>query len=444
MNFCAQFIAHHNEYKEIYLIPNFFKSVSFLEKNSNIVNLEIIRNFENDNEKIMEKTALLLLGEINDDNFSLLQSIPISNAILCENKTTKFSNAEIWEKIREKANHIVISKNIDDFRNDVLDWTKNQANIDLSIILPVYNVEKYLAKCIQTITAWDFKNLEFIFIDDGSTDKSSSVIEDYMKTDNRIKLFHKENGGCASARQFGLEKALGTYVGFVDPDDFIDPSMFRKLLFSALDGSYEISYCGYNEFYENSGKSYKVPDTFYPPYCFGTTDKRKINFLIAFTRVAIWRFLYNKDFLIKNKIEFHTSLRRFDDLPFKIETLFYCRSIIGIDEHLYFYRLQRQGQDVSANDERLYVHFEIFKILDELFKNSINYEVMGFYYLVKLNTHMWAYSKIKEELKDAYCSLAIKDLCSFENANVVYKKLSKFINRKQKGFIKKLFKFKQN
>lgn len=105
---------------------------------------------------------------------------------------------------------------------------KNQPLI--SVIVPVYNIEKWLTRCVNSICAQTYANLEIILVNDGSTDRSGELAEELAGDDNRIRVFHKENGGTSSARNMGIEKAEGEYIGFVDSDDYIDPLMYESLL----------------------------------------------------------------------------------------------------------------------------------------------------------------------------------------------------------------------
>lgn len=100
----------------------------------------------------------------------------------------------------------------------------------ISVIVPVYNVEKYLDRCVKSIINQTYSNLEIILVDDGSSDNSPKICDEYAKTDDRIKVIHKENGGVCSARNIGLEHCKGEYVGFVDSDDWLAPTMYENLL----------------------------------------------------------------------------------------------------------------------------------------------------------------------------------------------------------------------
>lgn len=99
----------------------------------------------------------------------------------------------------------------------------------ISIIVPIYNVEEYLPRCLNSLISQDYDNLEIILVDDGSTDKSAEICNTYARYDCRIKAFHKENGGVSSARNFGLKRASGNWIGFVDADDYIQSNMYSKM-----------------------------------------------------------------------------------------------------------------------------------------------------------------------------------------------------------------------
>lgn len=100
----------------------------------------------------------------------------------------------------------------------------------ISIIVPVYKVEKYLDKCVESIVEQTYKNLEIILVDDGSPDNCSAMCDEWAQKDSRIKVIHKENGGLSSARNAGLDACTGDYIGFVDSDDWIEPDMYEYLL----------------------------------------------------------------------------------------------------------------------------------------------------------------------------------------------------------------------
>lgn len=121
----------------------------------------------------------------------------------------------------------------------------------ISIIVPVYNVEKYLKECIDSVISQTYKNLEIILVDDGSTDKSGEICDEYSKKDSRIKVIHKENGGLSDARNVALDIAKGEYIGFVDSDDYVEKDMFETLYKLAEEHNTEISSISFYKTLEN-------------------------------------------------------------------------------------------------------------------------------------------------------------------------------------------------
>ena len=344
---------------------------------------------------------------------------------------------DLWEKLRDFAYHVSLAAQVNEIRNIVLEWNGHKDDIELSVVLPVYNVANYLEKCIKSISKWGAPFIEFLFVNDGSPDNSREIILEYAKKDPRIKLLDKENGGCASAREYGLSKANGRYVGFVDPDDFVEPTMFKELLKAALTGTYDISYSGYYEYYEETKTSAAIPDLTGWPYDIGTTDRKYIDMLIAYRRIAIWRGIYKKQFLTDANIHFHTDLRRFDDLPFKVETFALAKSVVSVDKPLYYYRMGRPGQDVSATDKRLFIHFDIFAHLDKFFEKHQTPDSLNYYRIVKLQTHYWALSILNSEFVTEYLKLAAKDV-GIKNTKGQWKKAFKIVFKKEE--IDNLFK----
>lgn len=136
-------------------------------------------------------------------------------------------------------------------------------NNKISIIVPIYNVEKYLNRCIESIINQTYKNLEIILVDDGSPDNCPQICDEYAKQDHRIKVIHKKNGGLSSARNAGMNIATGEYIGFVDSDDYIDVHMYEVLLNACLSQDCKLSICKIQHF---TGDRYsdeiKICDTY--------------------------------------------------------------------------------------------------------------------------------------------------------------------------------------
>ena len=132
----------------------------------------------------------------------------------------------------------------------------------ISIIVPIYNIPDCLAKCVHSITAQTWRQMEILLVDDGSTDSTGALCDTLAEEDSRIRVFHKENGGSSSARNLGIREARGEYLGFVDSDDYIEPDMYEKLVKAALEYDAPIVQIGRNEVDE---KGNVLPDICVPP-----------------------------------------------------------------------------------------------------------------------------------------------------------------------------------
>lgn len=128
----------------------------------------------------------------------------------------------------------------------------------ISVIVPIYNTVEYLPRCVNSIRRQTYRNLEIILVDDGSTDNSGAMAEKFALEDKRVKVFHKENGGSSSARNLGIDKAAGDFIGFVDSDDYIEPQMYERLLSAALSEKLLMIQCSRDEIDEQGNRMENV------------------------------------------------------------------------------------------------------------------------------------------------------------------------------------------
>ncbi len=133
----------------------------------------------------------------------------------------------------------------------------------ISIIVPVYNVQLFLRECIDSLITQTYPNLEIILVDDGSTDASGEICDEYASKDERIIVVHKQNGGLSEARNIGIDKATGRYIGFVDSDDWISPDMYERLWKRITTGNHDIAVCGLIREYKNHSEIEKLVESRY-------------------------------------------------------------------------------------------------------------------------------------------------------------------------------------
>jgi len=282
--------------------------------------------------------------------------------------------------------------------------------IEVSIVVPMYNVEKYLEKCLQSLVDQTLERKEIILVDDGSPDASGRIADEWANRYPEIRVIHQENGGCAAARSRGLMEAQGDYVAFVDSDDWVDAPMFEHLYEAAVTNNADVSQCGFREVYVDDGVIIPRFEEF-RDVSEGAEDCVVVDARDLMTvQPTIWRRIYKTEFLRHNGIDFHSDLPRYDDLPFQFEVFMHTSRMVCIPEIYYNYRLGRVGQDVTADDERLYVHFDIFRILRgrvaELADAAVERELVR----VEVNTHVWGLQKIKRELKWRYVRSSSRDI----------------------------------
>ena len=203
----------------------------------------------------------------------------------------------------------------------------------VSIVVPVYNVEKYLVRCINSLINQDFKNIEIILVDDGSSDSSGILCDNYAKKDNRIKVIHQKNGGMSAARNTGIDIATGDYIMFVDSDDEVASDIVSKLLDACISHSADISQCGTKYIDEN--------DILLKEDCSQTScllegsEKMKELLDDRIVTTMVWGKLY-KSILLKN-IRFPMG-KYHEDIYFCYQIIHKSSNVYVINESLYYYR----------------------------------------------------------------------------------------------------------
>lgn len=231
----------------------------------------------------------------------------------------------------------------------------------ISVIVPIYKAEKYLHKCVDSLLAQTFTDFEILLIDDGSPDKSGEICDDYALKDNRIRVFHKENGGVSSARQCGLDNARGEYTIHADPDDWVEANMLEELYAKAKEEDADMVIC---DFYFNSKTSQK--------YCLqspSSLDHNTVmNELFQHLHGSTWNKLIRKSSYQNYNIRFDYSLSFCEDLFFNIQLLSNNITISYVNRAFYHYSYDSNEDSIvkkkSLSDltymESLYEKFDIY------------------------------------------------------------------------------------
>lgn len=299
----------------------------------------------------------------------------------------------------------------------------------VSIIVPVYNVENYISHCIESLINQTYKNIEIILIDDGSTDLSGKICDDYAKKDTRVNVIHKENSGVSSTRNLGVKLSTGYYIMFVDSDDYVKKDFVKKMVSNIHNN--DMCVCGYIEQYINKSKNFKLCEEY------SIIHNQKAIDLI-FIDQSFGGYLWNKIFLSeiikKNGLEFNSKVHMCEDVLFVIQYLVNCNKVKCIFDELYFYKMRKSSMVWNIKSKKYQSMFlaydKMIKILKENNIDDFNcrFELLIFTFKNKIkiskldNTIDFNfYNEFKKCIKDKNISKKMRlKLIIYRYFNVVY------------------------
>ncbi|MBQ1373191.1 glycosyltransferase family 2 protein [Candidatus Saccharibacteria bacterium] len=232
----------------------------------------------------------------------------------------------------------------------------------ISVIIPVYNVEKYVGKCLDSVVRQKYENLDIVIIDDGATDGSGAICDEFAKKDKRVRVFHKENGGLSDARDFGIKKAKGEIIAFVDSDDFISEDYVSAMYDEMVKKNADVVVCGYNMMKPKreaiSGEEATVKLL---------TEQENVD-------MVAWNKLYKKSLFIDNNIWFPKA-KKYEDTLTTYKILSKAEKVAYLDEALYCYT--ERGDSIMGTgklEERLKTRGLAAKEAVEYFRGNKNLE----------------------------------------------------------------------
>lgn len=277
----------------------------------------------------------------------------------------------------------------------------------LSIIVPVYNTEKYIKTCLDSLVKQTFKDYEIIIVNDGSTDNSSEIIENYAKEFNQIKVINQENRGYSGARNSALAVAEGEYIGFVDSDDWVSPEMYEKMIQATQDGAIDIVSCAYYRVY--NGNDYQLnSNQYYVEFLNSHKERGSFHGELILDDAMVWNRIYKRELLESNNIKFPEDILFGEDTYFHRCALLATKNICYIPEPLYYYRQGRKGAQTTLSDRR-----------------NLSY----------ITNCRKLYDKITNEKDLEYCNHLTLSFCAFgyeridsQHKNEYFEKFSELIN----------------
>ena len=275
----------------------------------------------------------------------------------------------------------------------------------ISVIVPVYKVESYLKRCVDSILNQTYTNLEIILVDDGSPDNCGAICDEYAKKDIRVKVIHKQNEGVSKARNEGLSIATGEYVTFVDSDDYIEPNMYEQLYLAINRENADLAVCGFRQVRVNGEQ--KINDA---PKGF---DWSKENIIINyFTQGVVKEIMYspwNKLFRTSKleNLRFNTKFRLGEDILFIFEFIEQMEKMIYVEGAFYHYVMHPNSAMTSSFSVKRFDYIEVVDILldkcKRLYKEAHD-NALFWAYLHKQNTcrSLCKNQKLKKEYFEIY------------------------------------------
>lgn len=230
----------------------------------------------------------------------------------------------------------------------------------VSVIVPVYNVQKYIEKCLNSLVNQTLEDIEIIIVNDGSTDASKYIIEQYKEKYDNIKYYEKENGGLSDARNYGLQFATGKYIAFLDSDDYVDQNLYKRMYEKAQKEDSDMVECNFYWVYDKKTKK-----------DIGQRYKGKKQ-MFEKARVVAWNKLYKKEMLDKAKIEFPKGLR-YEDVEFFYKLIPYIERVSFVKEPLIYY-VQRKKSIVNTQNEKTKDIFTVLENVISYYKENNLYE----------------------------------------------------------------------
>lgn len=265
----------------------------------------------------------------------------------------------------------------------------------VSVLVPIYNVEKYLPECLDSLTRQSLKDLEIICINDGSTDSSSEIIKKYSKKDPRIVVITKKNSGYGDSMNQGLKKAKGKYIGILESDDFLDPEAFETMYNLAERYKADVVRANYYHFLGGKDTKQSIID----PSSLGRLIDPREELYMIYRPPAIWSGLYNREFLKRNHIEFlPTPGASYQDTGFNFKVWATARRSAFTDRAFLHYRLDNESSSVNNPGKVFCVCDEYAEIENYLKKHNLWKEFNGPMQIAKLGAYLWNIDRLSPKL----------------------------------------------
>ncbi len=299
----------------------------------------------------------------------------------------------------------------------------------ISIIVPVYNVEKYLKECLDSLLSQTLKDIEIICVNDGSTDGSYQILEEYKLKDKRIKVIHQQNHGYGYSMNVGIDNATSDYIGILESDDVARPEMFFELYNFITEYECDLVKSDFYYYYSlknqlNQSNTIPKEDTF------KIIDPKKRPDLLSLLP-SIWSAVYKKELLLKNNIRFlETPGASYQDTSFSKKVFMCADKIVLTDKAYVYYRQDNENSSINSKSKVYYIVDE-YKELHSFLDSRPEFEVFRSYvYEIQFWAYLWNLDRISDDFVTEFFNFIQKEFKDYYDNHLLSDDFIKRINKK--------------
>lgn len=300
--------------------------------------------------------------------------------------------------------------------------------IAVSVIIPVFNAEKYLRECLDSVIAQTLSNIEIICVDDGSTDASLQILNDYKCRDNRVKIIHKANSGYGNTMNIGNSEAVGEYLAILESDDYIDRNMYEDLYKCAKENELDFVKANYYCFWDKEGDRYFKPFSLVVDKSIydRVLSRKEIKELFR-GNIGHWSGLYKKEFLDRYRIRYNeTSGASYQDVGFHFQAMMYAERGYVKSDSYYRYRQDNPNSSV-LNKEKVFCICDEHQFIYDILKSNkeLFFEYNDVFQVVKYANYVFAFNRIADKYKKGFAKKIQEDYkYSINNAEMDWSRLT--------------------
>lgn len=280
----------------------------------------------------------------------------------------------------------------------------------ISVLVPIYNTERYLEKALDSLRDQTFRNFEVICINDGSTDGSRAIIQNYLDSDRRFKVIDKPNSGYGASMNRGISEAQGTYIAIMEPDDFMESNALELLYSAAEENKADVVKANYWFYWSEPEEKNQIIQVVKPEMANRILDPQEEPG-IYLALPSVWSALYRRSYLQNNNIAFlETPGASFQDLGFSFKIWAYTHAVYLLEDPILYYRQDNETSSVNNPNKAFCVCAELEEIERTLEKLPNKEKLAPYVYRLKYDNYMWNYQRLSVDLRKQFLKRMVEDL----------------------------------